>query len=272
MKVQRHRLIGDEGQPVRFETSPNKGGTFAPDYLVMHYTAGSSAEGSLSHMLNPSAKASAHLLIGRDGGIVQLVPFNRVAWHAGRSRWNGLEGMNQHSIGIELDNAGKLERQGGEWRAWFGRSYPDAEVMVAAHKNEAVERGWQLYTEAQLTAAVEAARALVGHYGLRDVLGHDDIAPGRKQDPGPAFPMENFRASILGRRDDEPERFVTRTGLNIREGPGTAYVKLREEPLARGTALVLQSRQGVWCCVEVLDGDGEPDLTGWVHGDYIMTA
>lgn len=269
MKVQRHRLIGDDGQPVRFETSPNRGGVFTPNYLIMHYTAGSSAQGALNHMLNPSAKASAHILIGRDGAITQLVPFNRIAWHAGRSRWQGLEGMNRHSIGIELDNAGKLERQGGQWRAWFGRSYPDTEVMVARHMNEEVERGWQLYPEVQLAAAVEVARAIVGHYRLRDVLGHDDIAPGRKQDPGPAFPMDNFRASLIGRFDDEPERFVTRTALNIREGPGTGHAKLRDEPLSRGAVLVLQSRQGNWCFVEVLDGDDQPDLTGWVHGDYI---
>lgn len=270
MKIQRHRLLDADGQPVRFEASPNRGGVLDPGYLVMHYTAGSGAEGSIGHMLNPSAKASAHLLIARDGTVVQLVPFNRVAWHAGRSRWHGLDGMNQHSIGIELDNAGKLERQGGQWRSWFGRGYPDEEVMVATHRNETVERGWHLFTEPQLAMALDVARALIGHYGLRDILGHDDIAPGRKQDPGPAFPMESFRASILGRGDDGPERFVTRTRLNIREGAGTTFAKMREEPLDKGIRLALLSREGSWCFVEVLDDDDEPNLTGWVHGDYIV--
>ncbi len=269
MQIRRHRLHLDNGEAVRFEQSPNRGGSLTPRFLIMHYTAGSSFNGSLSHMTNRAAGASAHLLIGRDGAIAQLVPFNRVAWHAGRSRWQGVSGLNRNSIGIELDNAGPLERQGDQWRAWFGRRYPDEEVLVARHKNGGPRRGWQDYSEAQIAAAREVASALCRHYGLADVLGHDDIAPERKTDPGPAFAMASFRAAVLGREEDLPQLYKTLARLNIRESPGTGGAKLPEAPLAVGTRLILLSQQGKWGFVEVLDDDGTPEATGWVHTDYI---
>ncbi len=272
MKIRRHRLHHDNGDAVRYEESPNRSGELSPRFLVIHYTAGSSFNGSLSHLTRRGAGASAHLLIGRDGAIAQLVPFNRIAWHAGVSRWQGLEGLNKHSIGIELDNAGPLDRQGEHWSAWFGRSYPDDEVIVARHKNGGRRRGWQAYSEAQLAAALEASAALCQHYGLADVLGHDDIAPERKTDPGPAFPLSSFRAAVLGRQDDIPGHFETITRLNIRESPRLDGAKLPEAPLAAGTRLSLISQQGKWGYVEVLDDAGVPSASGWVHTDYIVAV
>ena len=272
MKILRHRLHQDDGTAVPYQRSPNGGDDLNPRYLIMHYTAGSSAAGSIAHMMKPGAQASAHLVIGRDGATTQMMPFNKVAWHAGRSRWLGTVGLNRHSIGIELDNAGRLTRQGGQWTAWFGRAYPDDQVFEAAHRHGGPECGWHTYPEAQLTAAREAAEAIIAHYQLADVLGHDDIAPNRKQDPGPAFPEENFRASVIGRAADMPEHFLTISRLNIREGPGTHFAKLQDDPLAMDTRLDLQSRQGEWCYVDVLDHDGQPQLSGWVHGGYIAPA
>ena len=216
MKILRHLLHTDAGEQVAIAQSPNRGGDLKARYLIMHYTAGASAESSIRHLTKSGAKASAHLVIGRDGSITQLVPFNRVAWHAGRSRWNGLGGLNQHSIGIELDNAGPLEGGTGSWRSWFGRTYPNDEVLTATHKFESIERGWHTYPEVQLAAALEAAEAIVEHYDLIDVLGHEDIAPERKTDPGPAFPMENFRSNLIGRADDDFELFKTTAALTAR--------------------------------------------------------
>lgn len=272
MKIRRNLLHADDGTQCAFQRSPNQGGRLSPRYLVMHYTAGANADSAIAHMLKPTAKVSAHLVIARDGTMTQLVPFNKIAWHAGQSRWHGLVGLNRHAIGIELDNAGKLKMQGGEWRSWFGRTYAEPDVAVATHMHDDVERGWHIYSEAQLTAATGAAQAIVAHYGLADVLGHDDIAPNRKFDPGPAFPMESFRASVTGRDNDAPLAFTTRSQLNIRSGPGTGRDKLRPEPLDKGQRLLVLSRHGSWCQVEVIDDDDQPDLTGWVHGDYIEPA
>lgn len=269
MKILRHRLHRDDGSPYPFRMSPNKGGQVDHRYLVMHYTAGSSAAGAINTLIKPASKASAHLVIARSGEITQLVPFDRIAWHAGKSRWHALEGLNKFSIGIELDNAGRLERHDGNWRAWFGTLYDARDVLEATHKHDSQPRGWHLYTEPQLLAAIDVGRFLVHHYGLRDVVGHDDIAPGRKRDPGPAFPMDSFRAAVIGRQEEEFELFETATSLNIRRGPGTQFEKLDASPLDPGTRLKLHTRDGSWCSVDVLEGDGGAVETGWVHGDFI---
>ncbi len=106
-----------------------------PDTVVIHYTAGRDAESSAKFLCS-EVKASAHLVIGRDGKIIQLVPFNTISWHAGVSAYGARQGLNKYSIGIELDNAGILQKTGNEYKAWFGRSYPENEVMYATHRNE----------------------------------------------------------------------------------------------------------------------------------------
>jgi len=273
MKILRHRLHLDGGKAVPFERSPNAGGRLEPKYLVMHYTGGSSADGSIQWLCDPAARASAHLVIGRDGSITQLVPFDRVAWHAGASQWEGLSGLNAHSIGIELDNAGRLQRKGGRWRAWFGTAYDDDQVMEATHKHESEPSGWQLFPEAQIDAAIRVAKVLMDKYELRDIVGHDDISPGRKVDPGPAFPLAQLRARLAGRGDDRMPVYEATTHLNIRSGPGADHPRLPEAPLAPGTRLEVAGEDGRWRLVYLLDeraGEaGEAPVEGWVHGNYI---
>lgn len=270
MNVSRHRLQLDTAVPVDLVRSPNTGGTLDPRYLVIHFTAGGSAQDSVEWLTNRSARASAHLVIGRDGTVTQLVPFDTVAWHAGASQWDGLTGLNQYSIGIELDNAGRLERKGDRWCSWFGKAYPDEEVMVATHKHETKPSGWHVYPAAQIEATLKAAQALVQKYGLKDVLGHEDISPGRKCDPGPAFPLGNFKSRLIGRADDRFPRFRTTTVLNIRVGPGTEHAPLPESPLPLDTALEVHDERGTWRLVTVLDPGGEStDVQGWVHGAYL---
>jgi N-acetylmuramoyl-L-alanine amidase len=269
MKILKNRLCHNDGSAYGYAESPNKSGILRPAYLVMHYTAGHSARSSINWLTNAGAKASAHLVIGRDGSITQLVPFNRIAWHAGTSRWEGLTGLNGHSIGIELDNAGILTRQGEKWKAWFGGEYGDNEVIEAVHKHENQMRAWHGYAEKQIGSALEVARLLVRRYRLKDVVGHDDIAPGRMKDPGPAFPMESFRAAIMGRRETDSEFYRTITHLNVRAGAGQTFSRLIGKALPPDTRLVLNRREGEWCFVDVLDKQGIPDLSGWVHGGYI---
>ena len=93
MKISNGRLCHDDGTPYNYRESPNKRGLLKPSYLVIHYTAGRNAASTINWLTNPDARASAHIVIGRDGSITQLVPFNRIAWHAGTSQWEGLSGM-----------------------------------------------------------------------------------------------------------------------------------------------------------------------------------
>lgn len=270
MKIRNHRLCKSDGTPYTFRRSPNQGGVIKPEYLVMHYTAGRSAQSSINWLVNPDAEASAHLVIGADGEITQLVAFNRRAWHAGRSQWAGRTGLNAFSIGIELDNPGMLTRRGGGWFTVWGDPVDDSDVAEAVHKNGGELRGWHAYRADQLEAAIEAAGLLVRRYGLKGVLGHEDIAPARKIDPGPAFPMDSFRSRVMGREADEPEVFETIVALNIRRGPGAWHEKLSFSPLAAGTRLEVLTQQGAWHLVDVLDPvQDENDVHGWVHGKFI---
>lgn len=272
MKIKAHKLYDSNGSQITFKRSPNQSGIIQPKYLVMHYTAGSSAESSINWLLNKRARASAHLVIGRDGSIVQLVDFNRKAWHAGRSKWRGIIGLNGHSIGIELDNPGLLEGSPGNWRTSWGRPVSDEDVLVKSRRSDGRPQGWHTYTEKQLEVAKEAAVTLVRHYNLEEVVGHEDISPGRKNDPGEAFPMSSFRNLVTGRsEDDADDVYTTTTALNIRKGPGTEFDKFTDvSPLPKGTRVDVLEKNGVWRKVDVLDVvNGEMDIVGWVHGRYI---
>ncbi len=273
MKIKAHKLFKNDNSQVQFIRSPNQSsGTISPRFLVMHYTAGSSAESSINWLTNPDARASAHLVIGRDGSIVQLVNFNRKAWHAGKSQWRGISGLNGHSIGIELDNPGILQGSPGSWRTSWGRLVPDSEVLVETSDSDNVLIGWHTYTEQQLDVAREAALALVRHYELEEILGHEDIAPSRKKDPGAAFPMSSFRSLLEGRESDDAEDiYETTTALNIRKGPGTEFDKFNDvSPLPQGTRLSVLAKHGVWRKVDVIDVvNNEMDIVGWVHSRYI---
>lgn len=185
--------------------SPNRTLTrLRPWYIVMHYTAGASAESSCRWLMDDRAKASAHFVVARDGRVWQLVSCQEVAWHAGRSSYDGLDGMNQFSVGIELANYGKLIRaaDGRFWTTW-GTLVPEWEVFSA---HGGVANRWHRYTEDQLTAAHQLIGCLVRRYPtLADhVIGHSDVSPGRKVDPGDAFPMEEARlAARVARRGHE---------------------------------------------------------------------
>lgn len=194
--ISNHRLAG-----LPYAPSPNSGGALRPKFLVIHYTAGGPGLDTAAYFATPAAKASAHLVIRRDGAIIQCVPFNMRAWHAGRSRWTAVDGreyadLNHHSIGIELENWGALRRSGDDWLSWSGQSV-DGAVIEARHRHGTPDCGWEAFTEAQVESAAAAARAICGAYGIAEILGHDDISPGRKSDPGPAWDMAAFRSRVL---------------------------------------------------------------------------
>ncbi|MEC4888780.1 MAG: N-acetylmuramoyl-L-alanine amidase [Nitrospira sp.] len=263
LAIENDRLVG---AGVSFVETPNKGGDLAPRYLVFHYTAGKSAQSSIDWLTNPEAKASAHLILARDGSICQLAPFNVKTWHAGVSHWDGMSGLNSCSIGIEMDNAGPLKKVGDQYQAWFGTMYGEDQVLYAKHRLDDEPRWWQAYTEVQIQRALELAQLLVRQYGLKDVVGHEDIAPERKRDPGPAFPLEHVRAMVLGRTEEEPVRYrVTASSLNIRSGPGVECPSVAE-PLTQGTEVVLLEKRDRWSKVELVENG---DIEGWVRNSFL---
>lgn len=164
-----------------------------PRQVVIHYTAGRTAASAANWLCSKAAKASAHLVIGRGGEIIQLVQFDTVAWHAREA--------NKYSIGIELDNPGALRRVNGAWKSLsLGTTYPEDEVLEARHKNGGPTCGWLLYTQPQIKLTQEICRLLVESYpSIKSFVGHDDVDPRRKTDPGPAWDMEALRTSVFGR-------------------------------------------------------------------------
>lgn len=170
--------------------------------LVIHFTSGMSAQSSIDFWKSPEAQgASAHIIIDRDGTVFQCRAFNRTCGHAGVSRWkdptDGLRvGCNAFSIGIELANAGDSVSGSVENPKAFGKHPLEAGAISAKHKNGGKTSLWEKYPQAQLDACFAVSKALVDHYHLDDVCGHEDIAPERKNDPGPAFPMQKLRESV----------------------------------------------------------------------------
>jgi N-acetylmuramoyl-L-alanine amidase len=267
MRIGNADLLEPEQGAIEIVESPNHGGRIVPEYLVIHYTAGRSGISSVNHFLDPQAKASAHIVLDRSGRIWQLVPFTLRAWHAGVSAWAGRHGLNDFSIGIEIDNAGRLQKTGSRYQAWFGGSFGEDEVIHARHKNEQQEFAWHAYTEKQLDALMMLSQLLVARYRLKDVVGHDDIAPGRKADPGPAFAMNSFRSALFGRGDSvtaESEYVVSVPALNLRGGPGTEFPVL--QTLSAHTRLSLLEMRSLWAKVVLLEG---PQTEGWVRNSFV---
>lgn len=281
MNVSGHRLLDGNGTAYPFLESPHGRGPLRPRWLVMHYTA-DGGNTAVEWFRNPASKVSAHLVISREGKITQMVPFNRVANHAGPSEWKGVSGLNRHAIGIEMVNYGKLFRHptlgwmrywkqlDGSYK-WIGSAVPAAEVvMLDGHEHvggQRRERAWQRYTDAQLAVAFDAARALVQAYGLEDVVGHEEISPGRKTDPGPAFGIAQFRERVM-RRVPGP-RFIITTTLNIHAGPALTHPTVAGSPLLLNTEVEELEDQGGWKRVAVRDPRG---ISGWVPTTFLKAA
>jgi len=161
---------------------------------------------------------------------------------------------------------GNYLKSGIKYKDWFKNECPEEEVFRAKHKFRQDFSFWHDYTDIQIERALELTEILVEKYNLRDILGHEDIAPTRKIDPGPAFPLENIRSAILGRVEEEDELYeVSVSSLNIRRGPGIEY-DIVSSPLSRGIKVSLLEMRDRWSKVDV---EGENDFEGWVYNKYI---
>jgi N-acetylmuramoyl-L-alanine amidase len=255
MRIEGNRVTGDG---TRWRESPNQGGPFAPgelDTIVLHYTAGANAESAIETLSDPERQVSAHLVVARDGQVTQLVPFDRIGWHAGMSRWGLREGFNRYSLGIEVDNAGQLTYRDGVYTSWFGQLYPESEVVWAVHRNQVRPTPWHRYPREQLRVVEVLCRLLIEAYGIRHILGHEEIAPERKVDPGPAFPLDSLRGRLLTGPAAANRR--VRSGRAIlRAVPGPRAPRVAAS-IRQGTPVHLVEEQEGWCRVEVV-------LDGWM--------
>lgn len=169
-------------------------------FLVIHFTGGWSAKSSIDYWRQLNNGVCAHLVIDRDGTVYQCRPFNRTCGHAGASKWRDpktgvlYSGLNSCSIGIELANCGDLARE--TYPKGMGRltGQPIPRVR-AAHKNGGPVKLWEYFPSEQVNSLIAVSQCLVRRYNLDDVIGHDDIAPDRKNDPGPALDMGRLRVA-----------------------------------------------------------------------------
>ena len=149
--------------------SPNHDERALPiSMVVLHYTEMESAEYALGRLTDPEAAVSAHYLISEAGEVVRLVPEDRRAWHAGVAFWRGHKDVNSASIGIELDHPG--------------------------HKY-----GYRAFDERQIAALIPLLARIVKTHDVprANVIGHSDVAPQRKIDPGELFPWERLAGDGL---------------------------------------------------------------------------
>jgi len=247
-----------------------------PTLLVMHYTAsGGDAETDAEYFASRDKKgASAHIILGRHGKLYQSVNMEVVAHHAGRSMFRGRTGCNKFSIGIEIDNWGPLVRGAdGLYRAWPGTVVPEERVFDGQHKNGGDKEFWEQYPEAQLKVLDDLVECILEAYpSIRDVAGHDDIAPNRKTDPGPAFPLKRYTDQLSTVGDDEPiEREVWASSLNVRAEPNTWGAIMDFGPLSKGTKVTVLVDAGDWSYIEVAAiADSVTEMNaGWVFDKYL---
>lgn len=166
--------------------------------VVIHFTAGATAESSINFWKEPAQKKNdigAHIVIDRDGTIFQCRPFNLTISHAGASKWvnpntgTPYTSCNGFTVGIELSNAGDSPQV-----IAIAKTLPGYKGTIKAkHRNGGPVKTWEDYPQAQLDACFDVVKQLVERYNLDDITGHDCIAPSRKSDPGPAFPMQALR-------------------------------------------------------------------------------
>jgi len=141
----------------------------AVDILLLHYTGMQSAEAALERMCDPAAKVSAHYCVEEDGRVWRLVAEERRAWHAGRALWAGADDINARSIGVEIVNPGH-------------------------------EFGYRPFPEPQMAAVIELCQGVLARHPIPParVLGHSDVAPLRKEDPGELFDWAGLAGQGIG--------------------------------------------------------------------------
>jgi N-acetylmuramoyl-L-alanine amidase len=138
-------------------------------FIIFHYTGMKKESEAINRLTNIQSEVSSHYLIKNNGEIVKMVPDLYIAWHAGKSSWKNYKSLNQNSIGIEITNSGH-------------------------------EHSYKKFTKKQITSLLKLSKFLMKKYKIssRNILGHSDIAPERKKDPGEKFPWEYLSKNNIG--------------------------------------------------------------------------
>ena len=209
-----------------------------PDILVLHYTGMRTGEEALARLRDPEAKVSSHYLVEEDGRIFRLVAEERRAWHAGASSWRGQHDVNGASVGVEIVNPGH-------------------------------EFGYRPFPQAQIAAVFALVGDIRSRWSIEDgsIVGHSDIAPTRKDDPGELFPWKQLSQAGHGLWAEAPAA----PGAPLGEGEEGAGVFALQAGVTRlgydcppsgrfeaGTTAVVRAFQRHWRPAQV-DGiaDGE---------------
>jgi N-acetylmuramoyl-L-alanine amidase len=179
--------------------------------LVLHYTGMQDAAAAIHRLADPAAKVSCHYLVAEDGQIVRMVAEESRAWHAGRSHWRGIDDINSASIGIELVNPGH-------------------------------DLGYRPFPEAQMSALIPLMSDIVDRHGITrgNIVGHSDVAPARKIDPGELFDWE--RLARLRLALPRPRKHLSDPGW----GEGGFLLALGRRRCARSSAVFVPRRSTGW--------------------------
>ena len=152
--------------------TPNFGerkGGVRPSMIVLHYTDTQDTQEALDYMMNPVREVSAHYVVEKDGQVIQMVKDEKRAWHAGKAYWRGERDINSYSIGVEIVNSG---------HTYGHEPFPEVQIEMVVRLCKRVMKKW----------GIEAS----------GVLGHSDVAPGRKEDPGHLFPWQRLAEQGIG--------------------------------------------------------------------------
>ena len=149
--------------------NPKKRASKQIKFIIFHYTGMKKELGAINRLTNIKSEVSCHYLIKNSGEILKLVPDLYIAWHAGKSSWKNFKSLNQRSIGIEITNPGH-------------------------------EFGYKKFSKKQISSLVTLSKFLINRYKIssKNILGHSDISPQRKKDPGEKFPWKYLNKNKIG--------------------------------------------------------------------------
>jgi len=149
--------------------NPKKRSSKKIKFIIFHYTGMKSESDALNKLTDIQSEVGCHYLIKNNGEIVNMVPDLYIAWHAGKSSWKNYKSLNQNSIGVEIANPGH-------------------------------EHGYKKFAQKQISSLLKLSKFLIKKYKVKseNILGHSDISPQRKKDPGEKFPWEHLSKNEIG--------------------------------------------------------------------------